>query len=145
MKRHWLMVLTAGLLLGVGATPAGSKSDQEQILGTWKVISVEVRGESFAEKTKGLRVVFTKDKMEFKDGDKSDGEFAYKLDPTRKPKWIDLAPLGKDGKPDKTALGIYALEGDDLKICHPDPGKDRPTAFQSKPASILFILKRDKP
>src|SRR5437667_4893405 len=103
---------------------------------------MEVRGKKLEdEQTKDLSVVFAKDKITFKSGDKTDGEFAYKLDPGKKPKWIDLAPIGRDGKPGKTALGIYELDGDNLKVCHPDPGKERSTTFTSKPDSVLFILK----
>ena len=47
----------------------------------------------------------------------------------------------------KPAQGIYALDGDMLKICYTLPGKDRPTAFDSKPgsAATLVIWKRAKP
>jgi uncharacterized protein (TIGR03067 family) len=145
MKRSCLILLMAGLMLNAGVASDDPKDDQEKIHGTWKVVSMEVRGKSLRDGTKNLRVVFTKDKMEFKHGDKSDGEFAYKLDSTKKPKWIDLAPIGKSGKPGKTAQGIYALEGNDLKICHPDPGRARSTEFTSSPDSILIILKREKP
>src|SRR5262245_49893129 len=147
MLLHWLLLmllLTAGLILGAAAQ-GGDDGDHEKVQGTWKLVSIEVKGKSAGDKVKDHRVVFTKDKMTFKDGDKTRGEFAYKLDPAKKPKWIDMAPIRKDGSPGKTAQGIYELNGDDLKICHPDPGQDRSMKFKSEPDSVLIILKREKP
>src|SRR5262249_39200386 len=140
-----LLVLAGSLVVGADVASDEPKGDQEKIQGTFKVVSIEVRGRKIEdEKLRDQKVVFTKDRMLFKAGDKTDGEFAYKLDPTKKPAWLDLAPIDRDGKPMQTALGIYELAGDDLKICHPDPGKDRSTTFVSKPASVLFILRREK-
>ncbi len=95
------------------------------------------------EAIKDLKWVITGDKITYKVGDKTT-ELTYKLDPTKKPKWIDFTRGGRT-----TTLGIYDLEGDNLKICFPkgDKGK-RSTAFESKPKSgneILIILKREKP
>ena len=46
----------------------------------------------------------------------------------------------------KTTLSIYEIEGDTLKICSVEPGKDRPTEFSSKPGSghFLRVFKREK-
>jgi hypothetical protein len=43
--------------------------------------------------------------------------------------------------------GIYALDGDSLKICVSQPKADRPTEFATKKGSnsSLVILKREKP
>ena len=83
-------------------------------------------------------MVITKDTITYKFGDKTT-KLSYKLDATKKPKWIDLT------EGDKTTLGIYELEGENLKICFPEGGKrERSTAFESKPNSVndvLIILK----
>jgi uncharacterized protein (TIGR03067 family) len=134
------------ILIEPGAQTSTSDSgaggaDHDNIQGPWRIVSVELRGQSLTEKLKNHKVVFTKDRMTFKDGDKDDGEFNYKLDSTKKPRWIDLDLKGRG----KIARGIYDLDGDNLKICHPDPEKDRSTAFTSIPDSILFVLKRDRP
>ena len=44
-------------------------------------------------------------------------------------------------------LGIYALEGDELKLCLPQPGRDRPTAFAApeKSGTTLLVFRREKP
>ena len=68
------------------------------------------------------------------------------LEATKKPQWIDLT------EGDLTTLGIYKLEGDNLKVCFSEvpqgPKGKRSTAFESKPDSvndILIILKREIP
>ena len=71
-----------------------------------------------------------------------DFEFAYKLDPTKKPKAIDLEFTST---PDRKGIGmkfqgIYALDGDDLRICY--DAEKRPTEFTGKGKSTLVVLKR---
>ena len=58
---------------------------------------------------------------------------------------IDLVP-GKGRYEGKTLPGIYKLEGDTLTIAFAEPGKDRPTAFESKAGSgvVLVVHKRAK-
>lgn len=71
------------------------------------------------------------------------GEMTYKLDPTKDPKAIDLThTLGKEQG--KVRLGIYLLDGDDLKMCVDD---ERPTEFATRPESgrALIVLKRVTP
>ncbi len=66
----------------------------------------------------------------------------FKLDPSKKPKAMDLT-LEKKGKKE-TALFIYELDGDNLKLCWRKPGGKRPTHFTSKDTGGLMILKRNK-
>ena len=70
----------------------------------------------------------------------------YSIDVDKEPKHINL--IGTEGEnKGKPAQGIYLLDGDTLKICYTLPGKDRPTAFESKPgsAATLVIWQRAKP
>jgi hypothetical protein len=43
-------------------------------------------------------------------------------------------------------LAIYALDGDELKLCLEAAGKPRPTKFESKPGdtTVVWVLKRAK-
>jgi len=52
-------------------------------------------------------------------------ELSFKLDPSQKPKSIDIADK------DRITQGIYSVEGDMLKICLPSPTGKRPTEIQS--------------
>jgi uncharacterized protein (TIGR03067 family) len=63
----------------------------------------------------------------------------FKLDPSRKPKEIDLTPDG-EGK-GKTVAGLYELEGDSLRVCFPgQPDAERPTRLESKEGENYLLL-----
>lgn len=143
MRSCLFTLLTAGFLLGAAGAKDDAKGDHEKIQETWQVVSAEDSGRKAPDEViKNLKLVITKDKITYKVGDKTT-EWSYKLDATKKPKWIDLT------EGDRTMLGIYELEGDNLKICFPEGRKgERSTAFESKPNSvndILIIVKREKP
>ena len=118
--------------------------DEEKILGTWALVSFEEGGEKApAEAIKEAKVTFAADgKMTVKQGEKEQ-EFTYQLDPAKKPKEFSIT----DDK-DRTALGIYKLDGDTLTVCfaRPVPGADRPTEFASKEDTpiVLEVFKREK-
>jgi uncharacterized protein (TIGR03067 family) len=143
MRSCLFTLLMAGFLLGAAGAKDDAKGDHEKIQGTWQVVSAEDSGRKAPdEAVKNIKWVITKDKITYKFDDKTT-KWSYKLDATKKPKWIDLT------EGDHTTLGIYELEGDNLKICFPEGRKgERSTAFESKPNSvndILIILKREKP
>ena len=155
MKRWSLAVLMAGPLLGAGLAQEASKGDHDKIQGTWQVVSLESRdslktGQKIPEdKLKELKVVITKDKLVVRSGKEPKSDLTYKinkLDPTKKPKWIDLALVGKDGS-EKPTGAIYELDGDQLKLCigDPSPKPKRPTEFEvAKLGLLVMVLKRDK-
>ena len=67
-------------------------------------------------------------------------EFTVKLDPSKKPKAIDATPLAGAFK-GKTVLGIYQLEGEELRICLPKQGdKERPSDFKSPEGSDRALM-----
>src|SRR5262249_5468544 len=92
------------------------------------------------------RFVFAGDRLTVLQGDKDVDETTIKLDPKKKPAAIDIVP-GKGPNKGKVSEGIYAFEGDTLKICTAAPGQKRPTEFKSDRGSRagLLILKRAKP
>jgi uncharacterized protein (TIGR03067 family) len=113
---------------------------------TWRFVSVEVEGRMVPVE------VLKEDKLVLKgkqftstiQGNTTQGVF--KINPTAKPKSIDITFTDGPGK-DNTQKGIYELEGDTQRICIAAPGKPRPSAFISKPASghIIEVLEREKP
>jgi uncharacterized protein (TIGR03067 family) len=122
-----------------------AKEDKDAILGTWKVEEVEVDGKDGSDTEKGMELkgatlTFTADKIVAKAGEKS-VEFTYKLDPSAKPKTIDL-----DNGGGKSWMSVYSLDGNTLKICSPhEPGGDRPAEVGTKEGSrsFMLVLKRE--
>jgi uncharacterized protein (TIGR03067 family) len=135
----FLMLALVGLLLGADAP----SDDARKIQGTWKVVSAEDSGRRAPEESiKDMRWTVSKDAITYHVGNRTT-RWSYKLDPSKKPKWLDLV---EDGR---TRLAIYDVNGDTLRVCFAEgTPKERPTAFESKPNSpndVLIVLKREKP
>jgi len=120
-----------------------AKSDQERIQGSWCFEKAEMNG---------VEVPFVRGRLAVFVGDKLTTDFhfmetkgmSFKLDPSTKQKSINLHPL-EDAN--QTWLGIYQLDGDDLKICFCGKGKqERPTAmtdyWKAGSYTVLIVLKR---
>jgi uncharacterized protein (TIGR03067 family) len=144
MKRYALLVLAAGLL--VAAAPKDdAKNDQKNFQGTWVMASGEDDGKKVSADTlKTGQLMIDGDKHTVKVGDTT-YKGTHKLDPTAKPKTIDITDTEGPFK-DKTVLGIYELDGDEFKICYAAPGKDRPKDFSAKEGTgyHCHVWKREK-
>jgi len=148
-----IMVAFAGLS-GTGSLVQEPRRDKEKIQGTWKFVAFKALGAAELlppEILTTAKIVIMADKMAWDVG-KEDTEMKYMIDPTKKPKTIDLFAdlVLKDGKVvDKGRVlpGIYSLENDELKLCWDANGKSRPTEFTTKGKDQdlrLLILKRQK-
>lgn len=139
--RVGLLAIVAVVLAGAGGPPPG---DAEKLQGRWRVITARDSGRDAPEGVGDLSLVVTGDRMVMKGkGEKSWRPMTFKLDPAKKPRWIDLW-IDKTGP----FPGIYELDGDTLKICFNEVPPERSTRFVSEPNSpndILLILTREKP
>ena len=146
--KQFLACMTIGLLLGADSPNDEAKKAQEKLQGTWKAVTVERRGES-KEDEEEHHLIFEGNKFRIKRGDQAMIQGTFNLNPSKKPKEIDMKITEDEtGKHNgKTALGIYALDGDTLKWCVAEPGTtERPKDF-SAPADTKFMfitLKRAK-
>jgi uncharacterized protein (TIGR03067 family) len=148
MRRLFLPVLAAGLLLAAAAFADEAKTDGAALQGTWRLASLEVDGRPIAvqDMVPHARLVISGTKYAFTLDD-TRLELTPKLDPAKKPKAIDLT-VAEGPQKGQTFHGIYKLEGDTYTVCRStDPGQARPTAFATKPKSglMLVVWKRDKP
>jgi uncharacterized protein (TIGR03067 family) len=147
VKRHALMVLVAGVLLAADSKDDDIKKEQKKINGTWAVESFVNAGMKVPEDdVKKFRLTLDGDKYTLKQEDNVVSKGTAKIDPSKKPKTIDITPTEGDGQ-GTAMLGIYEINGDTYKVCYVPGGKDRPTKFASEEGSdyILFVFKRVKP
>ncbi len=147
MRRHILMALTVGFLIGTaGEAGDDSKKELQSFQGAWVLVSAERDGKKDSS-GKGTKLVLTGNKYALtQESSAVIGHFGtFSLDLAKKPKTIDVTVTDGPDK-GKTFLGIYELAGDDYKVCFSSPGKERPKELTSKPGSgnLLQIWKREK-
>ena len=138
MRTAALLVLTAASVMA-GDAPRDSGKDLEKLEGTWTIVSVHNQGKK-EETTIGTTAVFKGKMVTFTVGDEKDTA-EFKIDSSKNPGWFDITTGTYK------SVGIYQMDGDMLKVCLNQSGKERPTAFKSEkdsPNQRLFILKRGK-
>src|SRR6266446_672797 len=122
--REAVVTTAENALAGDDNAPGKGKTDQEKIQGTWIVVSLKVwddkgkelegdQVEKFAQliKEKKLKVMFTGEKLTHSGFPDEMSSSYYKLDPSKKPKTIDVVD---DKEPQE---GIYTLDGKELRLC----------------------------
>jgi uncharacterized protein (TIGR03067 family) len=115
--------------------------------GTWRMSSKEVDGKKLSEE-EIKDVIMTNDgagRGSVRRGDKLLGEATVKLDPTTKPRTIDITFTNVERK-GETLLGIYEIEGDTFRVCCARPADGRPAEFSARAGSrrILIVYQREK-
>src|SRR5688572_22850024 len=130
------------LLLGLALTIAApGPKDKEKpaatLEGVWAVEKIEGKGD---KEVANVTFTFTADKVSIKEGAKERVENAgYTSDATKKPAHIDIKP--DRGNKDMAILGIYEIDGDNLKICFTADGGTRPTEFKAdKDARTVLVV-----
>jgi len=147
MRLRFLVVCIGGVLLAADKPEEEIKKEKEKLKGTWTVMGLELEGEKIEEDfVKQIKLLMDGDKItlkgDFPDSDRY-GKLTLKLDPSVKPKTIDLTLAAEK---DTTLEGIYQLDGDTWKICLKVSGKERPTKFETQAGSemVLATLKRQR-
>ncbi len=152
MKTYLSLAFAASLLF-CGLASAGDtkveaiKKDRQLYEGTWQVTSLTVNGKKLPEAdAQKIRVINKADGTGLLEVDgKVIGKATFIIDPTKKPKTIDLTFTEGNNK-GQTYHGIYEVGKDNRKICYPPLGQKRPTEFSSTPEDghILAVFKRVK-
>ncbi len=139
----WLIV--SGMV-GQAPDEAAVKKELAKFEGAWRYDSMEMDGKSIplVGFEDARLTIKGKDFVSKEVGATHKGTFS--LDLAKKPKTIDVI-FSEGPEAGKVYKGIYELDGDTYKVCMAVPGKDRPTAFETKPGSncVLEVLKRAKP
>jgi len=128
-----LLLLPAALLRAADA-PKGDKD----LEGTWEAIACVRDGKDAPLDQRAPVATIEGDHLTFKIGDET-RKATLKVDATKTPRTMDV--VFEDG-PHKgeTVKVIYEVKGDELKVCHGDPGADRPTELSSKEGSGLMLM-----
>lgn len=145
MRTRALLILAAGLLLGAdNPKDTAAKKALQQLQGAWTAVTYDRDGKPTpAAALQQIKLTIQGNKATLtRDGKPTTG--TYKLDPSQKPHAVDISLLDGPNK-GKTALGIYELTGDHLRICLAPPGKPRPKEFKAGPGVILEVWQRTKP
>ncbi len=125
------------LLLLVLLLVLRDKTDVKDLHGEWKVISVKERGRPSQEEITG--VVFRKEKVFLTGGTGTVlMEFAYHTDKHRS-QWIDFVA------PNSHLQGVYALDGDILRISLNESSDARAKGSSEEAAKVVFVLQRSSP
>lgn len=136
MVARMASVLVAAALLAAGRpAEGGSKKGPAALQGTWKLVSLEIDGEATDYSARPFRWVIKGTTVRY--GGKPLAELT--ADPAASPKTIDLTFL----TPKRTYEGVYAVDGDTLKICvnrQTEGVKDRPVGFETKGKADLRLL-----
>ena len=148
MKTKAGLLLVALLMMGANYQDAdATKKELAKFAGTWTISELTYNGEDHSKLK--FNIVFKGDEAIIEGNDqvkKEYGRFKLKIDPTTKPKLLDIS-VSLGVQKDTSMEGIYEFKGDDLRFCVKVFGKDRPTEFSSPDgASIaLVVLKRLAP
>jgi RNA polymerase sigma factor (sigma-70 family) len=146
-----VVVIGAGVTAGVSRARAAAddaaevKAELKKFQGTWVDIFAEKAGTK-QEQVGDHQLKFDGESFSVADHGEVQEKGTIKLDPTRKPKEIDLRIRDKNDE-EKTVLGIYTWDGENLKLCWGEPGgQKRPTDFTTTPeGGFLVIVKRQDP
>lgn len=144
MRRLLLPLFLLALTL-IAADPSPEpespeQTDQRQMIGTWAIHRFVAKDKTDARDA-APRFVITKDRITVKDT--HDEVVTYTLRTSTKPRQIDMVPQRPDGKTDKTVLGIYKFDKDQLTLSFRKDGLPRPTKFE-EPDAVTLVLTRRK-
>ena len=139
-----IVSLSAGILSHAAdgnADDAAVTKELQAFKGTWTLSAKEEDGKKFsAEEIKDI--IGTGDglgKFSVQRGDQVIGAATVKLDPTTKPKRIDVSFTEGKHK-GQTLLGIYEIDSDAFRVCVARPGDERPAEFSAKAGSGRTLI-----
>jgi len=176
MTKQLLLMVGTALLLGNGCrTDELANEDVKALQGKWEIVAAENDGKEASNlltENNLRRVIIKGDRVNVRlqdkdvDIDTDEGEWTFRLFPSKKPKqfefrfqgrenWLTTLQMGlnREGvKLKEPFKGIYALDNDKLTLCsawitESGVSKEMPKEFSAPEGSgrLLLTLKRVKP
>lgn len=115
----------------------------KELQGEWTVVKV-LEGDKEDPKAVGDVVTFKDNKIIIKPANRNETiEGTFKADAGKKPATIDFTMTGPNGQ-EQSALGLFELDGDSLKLCIAKANKERPAKIVPGDDVLIVTLKRKK-
>jgi putative CocE/NonD family hydrolase len=146
-----LTAIAALVLVAAGDRQADqARGPLQSLAGTWDLIAEEVDGEKTPDPAiRDVVAVIDGDRWTLRNSEEVRNQAQIRLNPQARPAQIDLVYSAPEGLQGKTGLGIYAIDGDSLKICLNLDFEHarRPTDFVSRADSrrLVRAFARQKP
>jgi len=141
-------LLLASLVLVVGFAPAplprtsrqAPADDQAKLQGEWVVVEQHYHGKQMQQRGEATYLTIARDVWTFSASSRVTSKWTVRLDPAASPRVVDLK--GTDRNEGITILGIYRLDGGQLKFAYEESDGKRPTKFDTSDGSWMMVLKR---
>jgi RNA polymerase sigma factor (sigma-70 family) len=138
---HVLKNAQGGVLEGEVAGTAAARThvtDAQRLRGVWKLVSMVNDGKDAPDdQVRNVRLELTDTEFRSECAGPLFRESTYTIDPTGDPRRLDFTNEG-NAVP-HVCQGIYRFEGEQLALCYPRSGAERPARFESEPGSGLTL------
>lgn len=141
MPRRLILALTLTFALaGDGAGQREMKGDRDLLQGTWAIAHMKGTPKAvIADYLARGKVTFRGDSMVIALGDEVVAEHTFQLLPAAEPRRI-LTTHSAGPYKGITWEGIYAIEGDTLKLLFAEPGKKLPAVWPAKGSALKKVV-----
>jgi uncharacterized protein (TIGR03067 family) len=118
--------------------PAAVRTDSQRLQGVWQLVWLINDGKQASEnEVRDVQLELTDTAFRSDCAGALFRESTYTIDPTRDPRRLDFTSRGNFAP--HVCQAIYRFEGDQLVLCYPGSGAERPARFESEPGSGLTL------